>query len=98
MNQRSFTLRVGATPKWLMLLSLAWFQVSLAAHHDEHGIDEHESAETCTICLQLDRADDVIVDAVSTPLSPSSSFEAIAPQRVETRFGRFSLYQSRASP
>lgn len=98
MNQRSLTMRAGATSKWLMLLSLAWFQVSLAAHHDEHGIDEHEAAETCTICLQLDRADDVIVAAGSAPPLPSFSFETVAPPSVESRFGRFTLYQSRASP
>jgi hypothetical protein len=53
---------------WLALLSLAWLQLSLASHQFDHVVTY--LADTCHVCVQLDRADDVAADqpmAVAVP-------------------------------
>ena len=45
---------------WLALLSLAWLQVSFATHQFDHVATF--SADTCHVCVQLDRIDDVAAD------------------------------------
>jgi hypothetical protein len=74
---------------WLALLSLAWLQLALASHQFEHAAAF--SADTCHVCVQLDRIDDTAVDStagqpvqVSAPvaLRPSpASFITAAPDR-----------------
>jgi hypothetical protein len=51
---------------WLALLSLAWLQVSLASHQFDH-VAEY-SADTCHVCVQLDRLDDLAVDQPDSQL------------------------------
>lgn len=90
MNDRSFIIR------YLLLMALAWPQISFSAHELIHDVPD--LGEVCTVCLQLERNDDVIVGtseiaqqltatcAASTMLPPAPRIEAVA------------HYQSRASP
>jgi hypothetical protein len=53
---------------WLALLSLAWLQVSLASHQFDHVAAY--PADTCHVCVQLDRIDDVVVDQADSHAVP----------------------------
>ena len=41
---------------WLALVSLAWLQLSLASHQFQHVAAYF--ADSCDVCVQLDRTDD----------------------------------------
>ena len=43
----------------LALLAIAWMQLSVAVHQFDHST--HAGTEACTVCIQLDRLDDVTV-------------------------------------
>lgn len=45
---------------WVGLLSIAWLQLAFAVHQFDHVADY--VGETCQVCVQLDRVDDVTVD------------------------------------
>ena len=53
----------GAT--WLALVSLAWLQLTLASHQFDHVAEYF--ADTCHVCAQLDRTDDLVVDTQFVP-------------------------------
>ena len=93
---RHYRRRTGPTFTWLLVLLLAWSQASFAFHQFEHSIDE--LGETCAVCLQFDRDDDVTVGAgaaTALPIAPAAvAVEAV----VAFRAGGFSHYRSRASP
>lgn len=58
----------------LALVSLAWMQLALAGHQFEHSATY---AESCDVCVQLDRLDDVSggdVPVVDFPAAPSGAF------------------------
>lgn len=82
---------------WFALLSLAWLQVSLASHQFDHVAVY--STDTCHVCVQLDRIDDVAADH---PDSLSDRFDRYAEPRqstaafVDPAFVRH--FESRAPP
>ena len=41
---------------WVALLALAWMQVAIASHQSEHALGS--LAESCHVCVQLERLDD----------------------------------------
>ena len=45
---------------WLALVSLAWLQLTLASHQFDHVAEYFD--DSCHVCVQLDRVDDVAVD------------------------------------
>lgn len=81
---------------WVLLMLLVWSQASFALHQFDHSIGE--LGETCAVCLKSDREDDVVVDAGSAPVLPAASFAIAVEDIAAVRAGRFSHYQSRASP
>ncbi len=56
---------------WFALLSVAWLQVSFAAHQFDHSAD-FLLEDSCHACSHLDRVDDLV--------SGASSSEAAIPQ------------------
>ncbi len=51
---------------WLALLSIGWLQLSEAAHQFDHAAQQ--SGESCQVCVQLDRADDIVANhSTATP-------------------------------
>ena len=82
---------------WLALLSLAWLQVSLASHQFDH-VAEY-SADTCHVCVQLDRIDDLAIDqpeGVSVPFGRYAEPRRSPAAVVDPVFVRH--FQSRAPP
>ena len=79
-----------------LLAMLAWSQLSFAAHQFDHSMVD--TGETCTICLQLERDDDALLDVVDAglPLAVPESIDGTAPVAIRTE--RFSPFASRASP
>ena len=63
----------GAT--WLALVSLAWLQLTLASHQFDHVAEYF--ADTCHVCVQLDRTDDV---AVGQTAQVATTSDAAAPE------------------
>ena len=49
---------------WLALVSLAWLQLTLASHQFDHVAEYFD--DSCHVCVQLDRVDDVAVDHAVT--------------------------------
>ena len=82
--------------KWLVLVALAWSQLSLAAHDIRHQPAELD--EGCEICLQVDRDGDVLADpacAGAQSVNGVSADSSAAPRRLTERVTRF---RARASP
>lgn len=80
-----------------MLVALVWSQFAYAAHQFEH--DATDVAESCAICLQFDRNDDVTTDSERCQaLLFHAAMSGTDSQCVELTTERFSLYRSRASP
>ena len=82
---------------WLPLLALAWLQLTQAAHQFDH-VDDY-AADSCEICVQLDRIDDSSVDQLpSGAVLPTSvdlhaaTGQAVLPSRSQPGF------KSRAPP
>ena len=48
----------------MLLLSLAWMQFAFASHQFEH--DTQSVAETCEVCVHLDRLDDSVSGEASS--------------------------------
>ena len=65
---------------WLALLSIAWLQVSFAAHQFDHSADV-VFEDTCHACSHLDRLNDALPTASAPPVLPRSA--DIAPCRVQ---------------
>lgn len=85
----------GAT--WLALVSLAWLQLTLASHQFDHVAEYF--ADTCHVCVQLDRTDDTAADTQAVPLPVLAAQvgpATIASSDVDTPFA--SAYRSRAPP
>ena len=78
-------------------LAAAWLQLSVAVHQLDHGADY--IGDACQICIQLDRADDLVVDhAAATPApvsqgGPISEDPSSGAARPQAR-----LFDSRAPP
>ena len=88
--------RKRITPAQILVLALAWSQVSLAVHQFEHSIDE--IGESCSVCLQFERSDDALAATGSPVPSPWVSTAAAGQDAVAARVETLSPYQSRASP
>ncbi len=88
--------QTGPTLTPLLLVLLAWSQVSFALHQFDHSINELD--ETCAVCVQFERDDDVIVDADGMSVLPVASFAVPAEAVAAVRAEGFSHYRSRASP
>ena len=79
---------------WLALLSLALLQFSLASHQFDHPAGD--LAESCDICVQLERFDDVLTDhaspTVETPgpvgHGPAKPLHVAALASVQTSWSR----------
>lgn len=59
---------------YVVLLALAWVQLSYASHQFEHVAGE--LSDVCTVCTQLDRLDHVVPDSAvvtSVPAMANSS-------------------------
>ena len=54
---------------WLALFSIAWLQLSVAAHQFEHVAELLD--DSCQVCIQLDRADDTVADHPEAASAPS---------------------------
>ena len=82
---------------WLALVSLAWLQLTLASHQFDHVAEYFD--DSCHVCVQLDRTDDIAVDHVA-PVATSIGHtdSAIHPEAglVSSAFERG--FQSRAPP
>ena len=64
---------------WLALLSVAWLQLSSAAHELDHVAEQ--IGESCQVCLQLDRVDDVAADhSAAATLVPLFAAEILRPE------------------
>ena len=80
----------------LLVLLILWAQTSSAAHQFEHVIDD--VGETCAVCLQFERDDDALPEAVAnTPTAaPAAVLYASA---LPVFYARpVAPYLSRASP
>lgn len=82
--------------KWLVLLALAWSQLAFAAHQSHH--EPADLGENCAVCLQFDRADDVVLDAVESCSTSASGTSAPAESEYAVPTEYFSPYRARASP
>lgn len=83
-------------PLRLLVVLLAWSQVSLAAHQFEHSIDD--VAESCNVCLLFERYDDVVTIAECQASVPAAAHAVAANALTAFRAGVFTPYLSRASP
>jgi hypothetical protein len=83
---------------WLALLSMAWLQVSMAAHQFDHSID-FVLGDSCPVCSQLDRAGDLIVDMPASDVA-SPQFDAANSSQAVSVVHRATIrrYDSRGPP
>ena len=81
---------------WCLLGSLAWSQLSFAAHQFNHSA--LEAGETCVVCVQFDRNDHAAVDSAAAPLPHAGAIIAHAEPPVAIAAHGFSHYAARASP
>ena len=80
----------------LLLLLFLWSQASFAVHQHEHDVED--VGESCAVCLQFERSDDVVPDAhVSSPAASSATLEYIGASAV-CLARPAAPYLSRASP
>lgn len=79
-----------------LVVLLAWSQVSYAAHQFEHSLDE--PAESCAVCLQLERHDDALPDTDCDSPAPPVSLSAPLRAQTDCRSSAAAPYLSRASP
>ena len=55
---------------WAALFSIAWLQLSVAAHQFDHFAEQIE--DSCHVCVQLDRVDDAIANHSTSAPFPSA--------------------------
>ena len=60
-EKQQFAPKLLRQASWRALFSLAWMQLALAGHQFEHSPTYSDS---CDICVQFDRLDDVVADSV----------------------------------
>ena len=91
---RSFT-RMPAS-SWLILVTLVWPQIALAAHQLEHELSD-QVAESCAICVKLDYD-----DGITPPSELACPYEAelglLRAGKWNNPTESYVLYRSRASP
>jgi hypothetical protein len=82
---------------WLGLLSIAWLQLAFAVHQFDHVADY--VGDTCEVCVQLDRIDDVTVDHALpvAEMHPGASLLAPPSSKAGT-YGIVRGFLSRAPP
>ena len=87
--------RKSSAIKWLVLAALAWSQLAFAEHQFEHH--SFESSESCNVCVQFDRDDQVSCDSqltvqqaanIAPPLTSTTQIPAVV----------VATYNARASP
>jgi hypothetical protein len=85
------------TAVWFGLLSIVWLQLAFAVHQFDHVADY--VGDTCEVCVQLDRVDDVTVDHALPVAEIHTSASLLAPpsSRAAT-FGIVRGFHSRAPP
>jgi len=71
----------------LVLVALAWTQLAFATHQFDHPATSTDY--TCSVCLQLDRSDDVVVTCATTVDGPDPAAVGAAgpPTRPAARDG-----------
>ena len=76
---------------WLSLLTLAWLQLTMASHQYDHVADYF--SDSCHVCAQLDRVNEVVHDHVSQALAfdmsavlPAFDSRGVTPQTLDRQF------------
>ena len=92
---RRNSLHVSAA-KCLIVFALCWSQLAFALHEAHHHAAE--SAESCVVCIQLDRVDDTLATANCISDEPQSA--AVLPALPSNAIGQRGdvFYRARASP
>lgn len=82
---------------WLTLLSLALVQLSLASHQFDHHATE--LAESCEVCVQLERLDDAASGHIAPDAAITVGYEAGLQDSAKVFLpSRTDSYLSRAPP
>ena len=82
--------------RWLILVALAWFQLSVAAHQFGHA--STDVGETCAVCLQADRDGEALADTSGTDSRLTTNHTEFAVATFSDVTERFTLFRARASP
>ena len=83
---------------WLALLSVAWMQVSFAAHQFDHSGDLLFD-DSCHACSHLDRVDDLVAHPTSSEeATPGTDRRVAAMQAVVGHGAVIRRYDSRGPP
>lgn len=95
-NNSPFDERRLRRAAWLGLVSLAWLQLTLASHQFDHVA---YLADTCHVCVQLDRIDDAAVDQSEPLPGPfGRHVETLRPTPAVASTVSFRHFDSRAPP
>ena len=82
---------------WFALLSVAWLQLSSAAHAQDHVVEQ--VGDSCQVCLQLDRADDAAADhASATAIAPGLASRVVLPAAEAAECAVVREFDARAPP
>lgn len=82
---------------WLPLLALAWLQLTLASHQFDHVAEYY--AESCHVCVQLDRVDETTIDQTRLQdVAPMPSAQPAATLRPAVSSAPQSAFHPRAPP
>ena len=83
---------------WFALLSVAWLQVSLAAHQFDHSAD-FLLEDSCHACSHLDRVDDLVADPSASDFAiPQADDLSLAERPEVVRYALVRRYDSRGPP
>lgn len=81
---------------YVVLLALAWLQLSYAGHQFEHAVDD--VTESCAVCSHFDRLEHAVAPDVGAPELPGVT-PAFVPRPARSADARFEgHYFSRAPP
>lgn len=81
---------------WLALLLVAWTQIAVAGHQFEHT--GAGAADSCEICVQLDRTDGALLPAGAMPCLAASQPSIAAPAAACHTVPLTPAYSPRAPP
>lgn len=81
---------------WLALLIVAWMQIAVAGHQFEHT--GAGAADSCEICVQLDRTDGALLPAGAMPCLAALQQTIDTPAAAYRTVPRTPAYSPRAPP
>lgn len=82
---------------WLVLASLAWMPLAIAGHQFEHV--DATFADTCEVCVQLDRSDDAVAEDRVSAAIPAAAGDRLPAPPADLEFQAFACgFDSRAPP